>query len=102
MPDTQEILQSHSERLTQVESRVSNHEKHLEKLDRAISTLQATVASKEDIAEVNRSINELTRGALNAVPEHAANRAARQSAMWAAVTAIATIGMLIAFMVHRG
>ncbi len=102
MPDTQEILQSHSERLTQVESRVEKLDKHVEKLDRAIFELKATVASKEDVAEINRSINELTRDALNAVPEHAANRSARQSAMWAAVTAIATIGMLIAFMVHRG
>lgn len=100
--DSHDILQSHSERIAKVEQRVDIHAKHLEKLDRAIADLRATVASKEDIKEVNRSISETMRDALNAIPQHAATRASRQNAMWAAVTAIATIGMLIAFMVHHG
>lgn len=83
-------------------ARVGEHDRLISELQRnddAIMERLEGMATHEDVldlaAKVESSINGLLRDALQAVPEHAANGIAKQAVVWAAIAAIATVGMLI-------
>lgn len=81
-------------RVTRLEAWFHALSAHVTQLETDVGEIRealAHTATKEDVAaigvKIERSINGILRDALNAVP-------ARQASIWAAVTAIATIGIV--------
>lgn len=88
-------------RLTLVERRVDANDKRIRQLEidmGEIRTYLGRTATKADVAEmgarITGAINGILREALNALP-------VKQAAIWGAVVAIATIGMLAATVLRR-
>lgn len=82
-------------------SRLEGHAKRIGQLEvdmGEIRTYLGRTATKADLAQlgerIHAAINGLLRDALNAMP-------VRQAAIWGAVVAIATVGMLLATLLPR-
>lgn len=77
------------------------HESSIKRLETDMQEIRITLgmmATKEDAAEIRThidgAVNGLLRDALNAAPM-------RQSVLWGALVALATVGMLIVSWVHH-
>ncbi|MGH7068171.1 MAG: hypothetical protein ACREFO_05950 [Acetobacteraceae bacterium] len=89
------------DRIWAVEKRVDAHDRRIGQLEVDMGEIRGYLgrtATKADVADMGgrimAAINGLLRDALNAMP-------ARQAAIWGAVVAIATIGMLAAALLPR-
>lgn len=88
-------------RIEAVERRVDAHDRRIGQLEVDMSEIRGFLgqtATKADVADMGArimtAINGLLRDALNAMP-------VRQAAIWGAVVAIATIGMLLVTLLPR-
>lgn len=88
-------------RLSLVERRVDANDHRIRQLEtdmQEIRTYLDHTATKADVVEmgakIERAINGILREALNALP-------VRQAAIWGAVVAIATIGLLLVSLLPR-
>lgn len=77
------------------------HEENFLRLEASLSSLEGKVATRDDVRAINDSINNTLTEALQSVPAHTANQLARMGNIWLAVSAIATIAMvMIAIFFH--
>ena len=95
MPETEQRTAELEDWRTKHEARHRTLDEHIQVLSgdiKEIRAAQGNMATKADIAEINRhidiSINTILRDALNAVP-------AKHAAMWAGIVALLTIGSLV-------
>ncbi|MGH8144313.1 MAG: hypothetical protein ACREU2_17600 [Steroidobacteraceae bacterium] len=88
-------------RIDAVERRIDAHDRRIGQLEVDMGEIRGFLgqtATKADVADLGQriqaAINGLLRDALNAMP-------VRQAAIWGAVVAIATIGMLLVTLLPR-